>query len=176
MALNVKVIKSIFSQPSGEIKADKNISYVPVFPLWNHIWTKTYTEGFTLDTSITPDFITMTSPEIDEPFEIVGLVIEVAIYNRSGADDLYDWELTNETKAITYNSKTNHSIVSKGRDTWITLIGRDKFDPTDSINFNITNGVVGTAAGQASNGSITFNMRYMVRAVDLAEWAESKEI
>ena len=180
MGLKIPGYKSPLKSTDGETPVRKGLlgreNIVSVFPLWTMSFLKTYTEGFTLDTGITPDFITLLTASINPKFKVIGLKVELGIYNRSGANDNYDWELTNETQATTLASKSGHTINEKVQDTWAYIFGLDKFDVGDSIKFNVSDGVVGTAAGQASNGQIKLIMSYIVESLNLTEWLGANEL
>lgn len=181
MGLQLPGLKSIFPSGDGEIKVKKGFSstnIIPVFPLWVNRFSKTYTLGSTLDTAITPDFITYLTPTGVgfTTFKILGTRIEVMIYNRSGVSDNYDFELTNETKSTTLRSVTNATIVNKGFITWQSYYGIDQITPGDVIKFNVSAGVVGTAAGELSNGQIGFHVAYMIENISLSEWLGAHEL
>ena len=181
MSLDLPGHKSPIREADGESKVERGglggtENVVGVFPLWEVIFPKNYTEGFTLDTAIAPDFITLIASILDPKFSVIGLKAEVGIYNRSGANDDYSWELTNVTKATTLASKSGHTINQKVYDTWVYIFGLDKFTVGDSIKFNVSEGVVGTAAGQASNGQIKMKLSYIVESLPLAEWLGAQEL
>ncbi len=131
---------------------------------------KTYTEGWTQDCAVTPEFIQDTVSTLDPKFKYVGTEISCGIWNRSGAADDYSWTLTNTTKGTTLYSVVNSNIVNKAFSVWQFIFGKDLIDTGDLLRFEITTGVVGTGAGQAQNGQIVMSRSILVKSISLANW------
>lgn len=164
---NKKRLKPGETKTAGNLILRKAVNVSNIF----HVPSiKTYTEGFTQDAAITPDFIQETISSIDPKFKYVGTEVIVNIWNRSGVNDDYSWELTNVTQATTLASETNYAIVDKGYNAWAFIFGKNKVAVGDVLKFNVSAGVVGTAAGQAQNGQIGFIRSYLVKSISLNNW------
>ena len=175
------MVKDPFSKKKlkdGEVKAAGNLisrKVVNVSSIMGVPVTKTYTEGFCQDCAVTPDFLQETVNTIDTKLKYVGSDISVWIWNRSGATDDYSWTLTNETKGKTLKTVTNQSITNKEINAWSFIFGRDLVDEGDVLKFNVSAGVVGTAAGQAQNGQIGFKRSILVKSISLVNWLGKTE-
>lgn len=167
-----KKLKDGETKVAGRLISRKAVGLVNIF-LAN--FTKTYTEGFCLDTAITPDFIQETIATIPKKMKYVGVDVSVWIANRSGATDDYSWELTNVTKSTTLATISSHEIIEKGLDGWTFIFGKDQVDEGDVLKFNVSEGIVGTAAGQAMNGQIGFKRSTLIKSISLVNWLGKTE-
>jgi uncharacterized protein YuzE len=92
-----------------------------------------------------------------------GSMIEVEIFNASGANDAYSYTLVNTTKGTTLDTATNASILDgkqRNKEIWIED-GKNSIN--DVITLTITDGVLGTTAGETYQGFVVLRIRDFVR-------------
>lgn len=97
-------------------------------------------------------------------FELTAVIIHAWIYNRTGSDQTYDFQIFNNTTGEVLKEFTGLEVPQKGTKTYVTLAGTDKVSSGDMIVFYITKGVVGTGSDQLILGGCALQLTYLVKA------------
>lgn len=169
MALSLKGGINLFGGADGEIEIDgRNV--MPIMPVVSASIHKNY------NTTTTNDFIAVQSVSSPADFETIGYQIRVAIHNRSGADDTYDWTIQNFTKSLNLISATAVAIVNRAQREWYFVAGIDKISEGDFILFSCTDGVLGTGGAEIANGTLEIDLIPMVKIKPIAELQGIREI
>lgn len=88
--------------------------------------------------------------------KLVGFKTTKTIHNQTGAGDDYDYKVENITKATTLSSTTAHTLADGEFTVQTEFWSLDEVAPGDAIRYSITDGVIGTVAGRATLGTISF--------------------
>ena len=94
----------------------------------------------------------------------VGFLTTRTIHNQTGAADNYDYAITNVTQGTTLSSTTAHTLAD-GEFTVVTQFWTlAQIAPGDYVRFTVSDGIIGTNAGRATLGTVSF----FVESVDEA--------
>lgn len=167
MALSLKGGVSLFNGTAGEIEIDGQ-NVIALMPMPAAKIAKSY--NTTYDTSVSDDFITVQSAASPADFELVGYLVRVAIHNRSGASDTYDFTLDNFTTSTGLVSWSAITIPNRAIQEYLFVAGIDKINKGDYLKLNISDGVLGTGAGEIANGSIEMELTALVKMKPLADF------
>jgi len=117
-----------------------------------------YEVGNTVDTSGTPQTLGVgVAPAASGTYN--GCIVTVSMLNMSGSSDDYDFQVKNNTKGTTLDTESSETLSDAVGKTWNYSYTNVEVSQGDVLQFNITDGVVGTVAGKAIEGHLIMRIQ-----------------
>lgn len=116
--------------------------------------TLTFSIGLGVDTSMGALVINVGA--IGSGNKAVGFKTTRIIHNQIGVADNYDYKIENITKGTTLVTVTAHTLADQEFTTVTEVWTLDQIGTNDAIRYSITDGIIGTNAGRATLGFVSF--------------------
>lgn len=119
--------------------------------------------GLGIDCNATPYTITVEAYGLGA--NAVGWKSTRTIHNQTGTSDVYDYKIENLTKGTTLSSVTGHTLIDGEFTVVSEFWSLDDINEKDGIRFTISQGIIGTNAGRATLGTISFFLESIDKSI-----------